>query len=130
MVEPDQNLWFVVRSMGEGTAEVKVDTNGNVIGGGLPDKGKRSPSRMTSDTTLQTLFRERPADAALFTLGPLVIGSALLLNAVAHDLSLAVPAVFAALLAVYSVMITRQQLASVQLARLQPTWSRADSSLD
>ena len=85
---------------------------------------------MANDTTLLTLFRERPADAALFTLGPLVIGSALLLNAAVHDLSLAVPAVFAALLVVYSIVITRHQLTLVQLARLQPTWSPADSSLD
>lgn len=85
---------------------------------------------MSDEPTLWTLLCERPVDVALFTLAPLLIGALLVVNAAAHDLSLSVPVAFAAALAAYSVLATRQHLARVRVSRLESAWSGVESSAD
>jgi hypothetical protein len=83
-----------------------------------------------NDLALWKLFREYPADAAVFTFGPLLVAVALMGNAAVHDLSLIYPATFAAALAAYSVLVTQHRLARARLSRLQPAWTGVESSAD
>lgn len=82
------------------------------------------------DPTLRTLFREHPADAAAFTLGPLLVAVALVGNAAVHGRPLIYPAAFAVGLAVYSVLVTRHHLAQARVAQLQSGWTGVESSAD
>ena len=82
------------------------------------------------DPTLRTLFRVHPADAAAFTLGPLLVAVALLANAFVHGLPMIYPAAFATALVAYSVLMTRHQLACVRMSRLQSAWTGVESGAD
>lgn len=96
----------------------------------VPPRIPNQKPSMTHDVTVRTFFRDRPLDATLSTLVPLVVAGALLANAYIHELSLTLPFVFTGLLVAQSIMATRHRLASVRLARLQATRSTAGTSAD
>ena len=82
------------------------------------------------DSPLRALFREHPADVAVYTIGPLVIALALVGNAVVHGLSPVVPVAFAIALTIYSVLVTRHHIAAAKLTRLQSGWAGVETTAD
>lgn len=69
-------------------------------------------------TTFSRMAREFPVRTGIFTFGPLILALAQLINSHLHGGSLVYTAVFAAVLVVYSVQITRYHLATFRRTTL------------
>ena len=104
------------------TLLVVVCTHGN--------NGMSPELESEDDSELRALFRERPADVAMYTISPLVVALALVGNAVVHGLSPVIPAAFAVMLTIYSVMMTRHHLAIAKVTRLQSGWAGVETTAD
>ncbi|WP_436912333.1 hypothetical protein [Halosimplex marinum] len=62
--------------------------------------------------SFRQMCRATPFRTALFTLGPLLVGAAQVLNAVVHGSNLPLLAAVVAATVAYSVLVTRYQLAT------------------
>lgn len=75
-----------------------------------------------TDVTLADLFRAMPARACLHTLAPLLVAAAQLTNGYLHGGSLLYPALFGAVMVVFSALVTRYHMLELRTARLERTW--------
>lgn len=74
---------------------------------------------ITEEVTFASAFRESPVRMAVFTLGPVVLAVAQLLNSVFAELALWASICFAATMVSYAVLYSRYHLAELRLRTLE-----------
>lgn len=74
---------------------------------------------LTEEVTFASAFRESPARMAVFTLGPIVLAVAQLLNSVFAELALWASVSFAVTMVTYSVLYSRYHVAELRLRTLE-----------
>lgn len=72
----------------------------------------------SGDVSFGKMARTFPMRTGLFTFGPLLFALIQLANAHVHGASIVYPALFAGLMAVFSVLVTRYHLVSFRLRQL------------